>query len=422
MNGYDSERIAESVYKTHKEVNSPELADVIVFNTCHIREKAAEKLYSEIGKIAELKKSKKNLKLVVAGCVAQAEGKAMIMRQPNIDVIIGPQMYHSFSKILENSTKEKQIKLDFENKNKFKKLGTNRIFSNLSSFLTVQEGCDKFCHFCVVPFTRGIEYSRSLNEVVEEASILVEKGCKEVILLGQNVNAYHGKNFEGKETNLAKLIKELEKIEGLERISYTTSHPRDMDEELIELHGYSNKLNPYLHLPVQSGSNKILKMMNRKYTVESYKVILEKIRKKCPDIAISSDFIVGFPGETESDFKETIKLINDIEFAQAYSFKYSPRPGTSAARLENFLPQKVSDERLYQLQALLAIQHKKYNSKFLNKEVEVFYKGKGKKEMQSRGTSKWMQVVNFKQTSELKEVMKVRIVEAYSNSLKGDLI
>ena len=422
MNGYDSERIVESVFKTHKEVNSPELADVIVFNTCHIREKAAEKLYSEIGKIAELKKSKKNLKLVVAGCVAQAEGKAMIMRQPNIDAIIGPQMYHNFAKILDNDTKEKQIKLDFENKNKFNKLGSNRIFSNLSSFLTVQEGCDKFCSFCVVPFTRGIEYSRSLNEILEEARILVEKGCKEVILLGQNVNAYHGKNFEGNETNLAKLIKELEKIPGLERISYTTSHPRDMDEELIELHGCSNKLNPYLHLPVQSGSNKILNMMNRKYTIENYKLILEKIRKKCPDIAISSDFIIGFPGETEKDFNETIKLINDIEFAQAYSFKYSPRPGTSAARLEDIVPQKVSDERLYQLQELLATQQQKYNSKFLNKELEVFYKGKGKKEMQSRGTSKWMQVVNFKQTSELKEVMKVRIVEAYSNSLKGDLI
>ena len=422
MNGYDSERILESVYKTHNQVSSPELADVIVFNTCNIREKASEKLYSEIGKIAEFKKYRKNLKLVVAGCVAQAEGRAMIMRQPNIDVIIGPQMYHSFSQILEKSKREKQIRLDFENKEKFKKLGTKRIFSNLTSFLTIQEGCDKFCSFCVVPYTRGIEYSRNLDEIIKEASALVEKGCKEIILLGQNVNAYHGKDNYGKEMNLARLIKELEKQEGLERISYTTSHPRDMNEELIELHGNSDKLNPYLHLPVQSGSNKVLKMMNRKYSVESYKIILDKVRKRCPDIAISSDFIVGFPGETDDDFKQTIKLILDTEFAQAYSFKYSPRPGTSAARLKNFVPKDISDERLYVLQDLLNKQQKKFNEKFLNKELDILYKGKGKKQMQIRGTTKWMQAVNFQQGSDQKDFMKVRIIEAFSNSLRGELI
>ena len=422
MNGYDSDRILESVYKTHNQVHSPELADVIVFNTCHIREKAAEKLYSEIGKIAELKKYRKDLKLVVAGCVAQAEGRAMIMRQPNIDVIIGPQMYHSFSLILEKSKKEKQIRLDFENNKKFKNLGTKRIFSTLTSFLTIQEGCDKFCSFCVVPYTRGIEYSRSLNEIIKEAEALVEKGCKEIILLGQNVNAYHGKDYSGKEINLAGLIIELEKLRGLQRISYTTSHPRDMNEELIELHGDCNKLNPYLHLPVQSGSNKVLKMMNRKYSVDSYKMIIDKIRQKCPDIAISSDFIVGFPEETQDDFEQTIKLIKDIEFAQAYSFKYSPRPGTSAARLKDFVPKNVCDERLHLLQDLLNKQQKKFNEKFLNKELEILYKGKGKKQMQIRGTTKWMQAVNFQQSGGLKDFMQVKIVEALSNSLRGELI
>ena len=420
MNSYDSDRILEILDLTHKKVSSPEKADLIVLNTCHIREKAAEKIYSEIGKLSKLKQNNKNLKLVVAGCVAQAEGSAMIHRQPNIDAIIGPQMYHEFPNLIIEKKKNNKIKLDFENLKKFKEYKNKRLFTSISSFVTIQEGCDKFCSFCVVPFTRGSENSRNVKDVEEEIFHLAEKGCKEVILLGQNVNAYHGLNKQMEEVGLHALIEKIEKIDGIERISYTTSHPKDMDEKLIQLHGDSSKLIPYLHLPVQSGSNKILSMMNRKYTSESYIRIIERLRKSRSDIALSSDFIVGFPGETRKDFKETIKLVKEIEFSQSYSFKYSARPATKAARLENTLSSEEANERLYELQEILKKQHKYFNQEFLGKKVEVLCKGKGKKEGQIRGTTKWMQVVNFKQEKNKRINTNVRIIKATDNSLLGE--
>ncbi len=421
MNNYDSDRLLESVNDTYRQVYMPEDADIIVFNTCHIREKAAEKIYSEVGKIKDLKKANKKLKLVITGCVAQAEGKAMIRRQPLIDAVLGPQMYHRFPSIIKKIKNNKIVELEFENDKKFEKLKEKRIISSKSSFVTIQEGCDKFCSFCVVPYTRGSEYSRNLIDIKNEVIDLVEKGTREIILLGQNVNAYHGSNIADKEINLAKLIKNLEKIDGLERISYTTSHPIDMDDELIELHGASTKLNPYLHLPVQSGSNKILKAMNRKYTVEDYYKIIDRVRSNCTNIAISSDFIIGYPGETKEDFKSTLNLVKEINFSQSYSFIYSSRPGTKSSRLDNLISREENKARLAELQELLNIQQKKFNSSFISKNLNVLVKGKGKIENQYRGTTKWMQTVNFKAKRLTNDFVKVNIKKVNNNSLLGEI-
>ena len=421
MNSYDSDRILESVEKTHSKVNNLEKADVIVFNTCHIREKAAEKLYSEIGKIADLKNKKKSLKLIITGCVAQAEGKAVIKRQPIVDAVVGPQMYHEIPEIIKEKGNTKHLKLDFENNKKFLYLGNNRVRAKLSSFVTIQEGCDKFCSFCVVPFTRGSEFSRSVEDIKKEIYVLGEKGCVEVILLGQNVNAYHGINALKQESNLCDLIEEIEKFKNIKRISYTTSHPRDMTNSLIELHGKSSKLNPYLHLPVQSGSDKILKNMNRKYTAKEYIEIIELLRKRRPDIALSSDFIVGFPGETKSDFRQTINLVKEVGFAQAYSFKYSKRTGTKAVRMNDLVSDQEASDRLQELQLILGLQQKTFNKKFINKNVEVIVKGKGKKNDQYRGTTKWMQSVNFNIAGEIKSEYNLKILNASQSSLLGEV-
>ena len=423
MNVYDSERMLETISATHDLVNDPSEADAILLNTCHIREKAAEKVYSEIGKFSDLKNKNKKLKVVVAGCVAQAEGKAMLQRQPLIDSIIGPQMYQNLSKVLLYESNDKNVLLDFEEEEKFSKLGTKRNTSSISSFITIQEGCNKFCSFCVVPFTRGAEYSRSVEEIVDEAKSLCEKGCKEIILLGQNVNAYHGINKNKVQINLAGLITELAKITKLERITYTTSHPRDMNDDLINIHQDNEKLNPYLHLPVQSGSDSILKNMNRKYTVKQYLKIIDKLRKKVPNIALSSDFIVGFPGETKKDFQETLNLVKEVRFAQAYSFKYSRRIGTRANRIKCALDEKEKDERLHELQAILNNQKIQYNQSFLGKKVEVLIKGKGKKEKQYRGTTKWMQSAIFEYDGYLeRNKVNLKVKSAMENCLLGDLI
>ena len=423
MNNYDSDRLLESVEKTHKQVSSPNEADTIVFNTCHIREKASEKIYSEVGKIKELKKANKNLKLIIVGCVAQAEGKAMIKRQPIIDAVIGPQMYHKFNHVLQNSKEKPILELNFDTNKKFAYLNKKRTNFNTSSFVTVQEGCNKFCSFCVVPFTRGVESSRNAEDILNEIRCLVEKGTKEVILLGQNVNAYHGLDQFGIETNLAKLIINLEKIKGLERLSYTTSHPRDMDQDLIDLHGDNSILNPYLHLPVQSGSNRILNLMNRKYSKEEYLKIVEKLRKKRPDIALSSDFIIGYPGETEKDFKQTLQLVKEVNFSQAYSFKYTSRPGTKSSRQKSDeVSKEEKDQRLMEIQELLNSQQKKFNSKFVSKSLRVLVKGKGNKLNQYRGTTKWMQVVNFHSNKEINKFEKVQITKASNNSLLGEIL
>ena len=421
MNSYDSDRILESVEKTHSKVNNLEKADVIVFNTCHIREKAAEKMYSEIGKIADLKNKKKSLKLIITGCVAQAEGKAVIKRQPIVDAVVGPQMYHEIPEIIKEKGNTKHLKLDFENNKKFLYLGNNRVRAKLSSFVTIQEGCDKFCSFCVVPFTRGSEFSRSVEDIKKEIYVLGEKGCVEVILLGQNVNAYHGINALKQESNLCDLIEEIEKFKNIKRISYTTSHPRDMTNSLIELHGKSSKLNPYLHLPVQSGSDKILKNMNRKYTAKEYIEIIELLRKRRPDIALSSDFIVGFPGETKSDFRQTINLVKEVGFAQAYSFKYSKRTGTKAVRMNDLVSDQEASDRLQELQQILGLQQKTFNKKFINKNVEVIVKGKGKKNDQYRGSTKWMQSVNFNIAGEIKSEYNLKILNASQSSLLGEV-
>ena len=423
MNSYDSDRLLESVSSTHKQVKSPETADIIVFNTCHIREKAAEKIYSELGKIKEIKKNNTDAKLIITGCVAQAEGKAMISRQPIIDAVIGPQMYHKFNKVIEDVKYKRVLELDFDSQDKFKSLKKKRLTFNRSAFVTVQEGCDKFCSFCVVPFTRGIEASRKAYHIFDEVNYLVENGCKEVILLGQNVNAYHGVDKDNNEVNLARLITSLEQIKDLKRISYTTSHPIDMNEELIELHGFSKKLNLYLHLPVQSGSDKILKLMNRKYTKKSYLKIIDRLRNKCSDIALSSDFIVGYPEETKKDFQDTLDLVKEVKFAQAYSFKYSSRVGTKSARnnLDNISNEEKSD-RLQELQELLNSQQKKFNTNLISKKVEVLVKGKGKKLNQYRGTTKWMQVVNFAHPKEVKSIENIKIIKARNNSLLGEVL
>ena len=423
MNSYDSDRLLESVRKTHEQVKSPEIADIIVFNTCHIREKAAEKIYSELGKIKEIKKNNTDAKLIITGCVAQAEGKAMISRQPIIDAIVGPQMYHKFNKVIEEVKNKKVLELDFDSQDKFKSLKKKRLTFSISAFVTIQEGCDKFCSFCVVPFTRGAESSRKSYHIFDEVNHLVENGCKEVVLLGQNVNAYHGVDKYNNEVNLANLIISLEKIKDLKRISYTTSHPMDMHQELIELHGCSKKLNPYLHLPVQSGSDKILKLMNRKYTKTSYLKIIDKLRNKCSDIALSSDFIVGYPDETRKDFQDTLDLVKKVNFAQAYSFKYSSRVGTKSARNNlKSISNEEKNDRLQELQELLNFQQKKFNTNFVSKKVEVLVKGKGKKINQYRGTTKWMQVVNFELSKKAKSIENVKIIKASNNSLLGEVL
>jgi len=345
MNEYDSERMLRDLQELDfSKTDDQKEADLVLLNTCHIREKAAEKVYSELGRIKTLKEKNKNLKIGVTGCVAQAESTEIFKRQPAVDFIIGPQAYHKFPKIIKDleKGKKKLIETSFEAKEKFKKLKEEREEKRSSAFLTIQEGCDKFCTFCVVPYTRGKEVSREKADIMTEAQILVKANVKELTLLGQNVNSYCSNG-----NSLANLIESLSEIDGLERIRFMTSHPKDMSEDLISVFGTNKKLMPFLHLPVQSGSDKILKLMNRKHTIEEYKEIIFKLRNVRKDICFSSDFIVGFPGETEKDFRETINLCQSIEFSQAYSFNYSSRPGTPASkRLE--VEDSKKKERLYQ--------------------------------------------------------------------------
>ena len=336
MNVYDSERMVSAMKPSgYVETKSAEDADLILLNTCHIREKAAEKIYSELGRMKSLKANKPDLKIGVAGCVAQAEGKEIMVRQPAVDLVVGPQSYHRLPTMMKTVNEGKRaLDTEFPEEDKFDHLPkdlTKR--SSPTAFLTVQEGCDKFCAFCVVPYTRGVEVSRSPEKIIDEANSLVDRGVVEINLLGQNVNAYSQNGF-GVKFNLSKLIWKLSEIDGLKRIRFTTSHPNDMTEDLIEAHGSCSKLMPYLHLPVQSGSDSILKKMNRKHTADDYRKIIEKFRKVRPDLLLSGDFIVGFPGETDKDFLETLQLVKDIKYGQSYSFKYSSRPGTPAANRE----------------------------------------------------------------------------------------
>ena len=424
MNVYDSERMSEALGADgYEKTDSPDEADMILLNTCHIREKAAEKIYSELGRYKELKASKPELKIGVAGCVAQAEGEEIIKRQPLVDLVVGSQSYQNIAGLAAKAVDgTKQIDINFPKEDKFSVLkGARSAQRGPSAFLTVQEGCDKFCAFCVVPYTRGAESSRPVLQVVDEAKHLVDSGVREITLLGQNVNAYHGEGSDGKEWSLAKLIWELDKVDGLARIRFTTSHPNDMTDDLIEAHGTCKKLMPYLHLPVQSGSNKILKRMNRSHDAESYISLISKIREARPDILISGDFIVGFPEETEKDFYETISLIKNIEYGQAFSFKYSTRPGTPAAERDQVC-EEVKTARLHELQDLIKKQQKNIQDKMVDRKVQVLFDRKGRFNNQLVGKSEYLHAVNVTDpTISVGELKNVYITHSNTNSLSGSV-
>ncbi|MAR18769.1 MAG: tRNA (N6-isopentenyl adenosine(37)-C2)-methylthiotransferase MiaB [Rhodobacteraceae bacterium] len=424
MNVYDSERMIESFQgKGYTQTDNINQADMILLNTCHIREKAAEKVYSELGRLKTLKAENPNLKIGVAGCVAQAEGQEIINRQPIVDLVVGPQAYHRLPSLIDKVHENKKaLDTDFPVEDKFLHLPKRPLSKRgPSAFLTVQEGCDKFCSFCVVPYTRGVEVSRDPTRVVKEAKELVSRGVREVTLLGQNVNAYHGE-FEGHSWSLTRLIEELSTIQDLLRIRFTTSHPNDMDEELISAFGTHEKLMPYLHLPVQSGSDRILKAMNRKHTSKSYKQIIKSLRSIRPDLLLSGDFIVGFPGETDLDFQETLDLVREVKFGQAYSFRYSARPGTPAAE-KDAVPKEIAVERLHKLQALLTIQQKEVQSNMVGKTLSVLFEKPGRKVGQLIGKSEYLHAVHVVAPTELIGTVKsVKVVESLTNSLSGELL
>ncbi len=424
MNVYDSERMAEALgSEGYEQVGTAEEADMILLNTCHIREKAAEKVYSELGRMRPLREANPDLKIGVAGCVAQAEGEEIMNRQPMVDLVVGPQTYHRLPEMARKvEAGEKALDTDFPEEDKFAHLPKARKPKRgPTAFLTVQEGCDKFCAFCVVPYTRGAEVSRPADRLLREANELVERGVREITLLGQNVNAYHGQG-DGGEWGLAKLIREMAKVDGLERIRFTTSHPNDMEDDLIAAHGDCEKLMPYLHLPVQSGSDKILKAMNRKHTAEEYIRLIERIRAARPDLLLSGDFIVGFPGETEADFQATMDLVETVGYGQAYSFKYSSRPGTPAAEKPP-VDDATSSERLQRLQALLSKQQYAVQDSMVGREVQVLFEKDGRLPGQLIGKSEYLHAVHALAPQNLKgEIAKVRIVESAKNSLKGELI
>jgi len=425
MNVYDSERMVTSLGADgYNEVSSPEEADMILLNTCHIREKAAEKIYSDLGRFKPLKKANPDLKIGVAGCVAQAEGEEIMRRQPLVDIVVGPQAYHRLPEMVKSVEKgEKPIDTEFPEEDKFEHLPeAPKMKRAPAAFLTVQEGCDKFCAFCVVPFTRGAEVSRPVSQIVTEAQGLVERGVRDITLLGQNVNAYHGEMGD-QDATLPQLIKELSKIDDLKRIRFTTSHPNDMTQELIDAHGEMEKLMPYLHLPVQAGSDRVLKAMNRKHTAESYLKIIEKLRVARPDIALSGDFIVGFPGETDEDFEQTLDLVREVKYAQAYSFKYSTRPGTSAADNPNQVPEEVKSERLARLQALLTQHQKEFMGSMVGRVLPVLLERPGRLEGQLVGRSEYLHGVHATiDQAEIGDVVNLRILGADTNSLRAEFV
>lgn len=430
MNVYDSTRMADVLAPVgYEQADSAEGADLVILNTCHIREKAEEKVYSDLGRIrAERESKEKNggkMLIAVGGCVGQAVGEEIIRRAPYVDIVLGPQSYHRLPDMVSKALRDGGgvVDLEFPEVPKFDTLPETAAPQGKSAFLAVQEGCDKFCTFCVVPYTRGAEYSRSVDEVIAEAKVLVSGGAVEITLLGQNVNGYHGVGADGKDWSLARLIKALAKIEGLERIRYTTSHPRDMQEDLIAVHGDEPKLMPYLHLPVQSGSNRVLKAMNRKHTAEDYIGIVEKLRAARPDIALSSDFIVGFPGETEADFNATMALVETVGYAQAYSFKYSPRPGTPAADHELQISEEEKVTRLALLQGLLNRQQAAFNRATAGKILPVLFERQGKYEDQVIGKSPYLQSVHVRNAAHLVgRLVDIKITDGYPNSLAGELI
>jgi tRNA-2-methylthio-N6-dimethylallyladenosine synthase len=420
MNVYDGDRMAELLEAEGLSAAGGDAADLVVLNTCHIREKAAEKVYSEIGRLKREDGSRPMI--AVAGCVAQAEGAEIPRRAPSVDVVVGPQAYHRLPELIARARDGgRAIDTDMPVQSKFGALPGRRL-QGPSAFLTVQEGCDKFCTYCVVPYTRGAEISRPWAAVMDEARALVDAGAKEIILLGQNVNAWAAEDGKGRPQGLDGLIRALDLLPGLERIRYTTSHPGDVNDGLIRAHEEVGKLMPYLHLPVQSGSDRVLKAMNRSHKAGSYLATLERVRAARPDIAISGDFIVGFPGEAEAEFEETLKIVEAVNYAQAYSFKYSPRPGTPAASMDDQVPNEVKDARLQRLQALLNEQQLAFNRATIGKRTSILIERTGKKPGQMVGKSPWLQSVHAETDAPLGALVEVEIVSAGPNSLGGTLV
>ncbi len=433
MNVYDSQRMSDALAADgYVATTAIEEADLVLLNTCHIREKAAEKVYSELGRIRELKAERarngSEMVIGVAGCVAQAEGREIIRRAPAVDLVIGPQTYHRLPEALKKVRGgEKVVETEYALEDKFDHLPQPRraeiIGRGVTAFLTVQEGCDKFCTFCVVPYTRGSEVSRSVAQIVAEAERLAAAGVREVTLLGQNVNAWHGEGPDGSEWGLGRLLFRLAEIPGFARLRYTTSHPRDMDDDLIEAHRDLPSLMPYLHLPVQAGSDRILKAMNRKHTAADYLRLIERIRAARPDIAMSGDFIVGFPGETDADFEDTMEIVRAVNYAQAFSFKYSPRPGTPGAEMKDHVAEEVKDERLQRLQALLNEQQNAFLSSLVGKTIETLIEKPGRQAGQIVGRSPWLQPVILDEgAGGIGEIIQVRITKTGHASLFAERV
>jgi tRNA-2-methylthio-N6-dimethylallyladenosine synthase len=437
MNSYDSERMVEALASDgYTMTERLEEADLVVLNTCHIRERAAEKVYSDLGRIRDVKAQRQAAGLdtivTVAGCVAQAEGQEIVQRAPSVDLVLGPQSIHRMRALVSgiaavpSETRRAIVETTFAEDEKFVQLPERgagpraAAGAGTAAFLTVQEGCDKFCTFCVVPYTRGAEFSRPATQVLDEARQLVARGVRELTLLGQNVNGYHGRGADGRNWSLARLIRALSAIEGVERLRYTTSHPRDMTDDLIEAHAQVPKLMPYLHLPVQSGADRILAAMNRKHTAAQYVALAARIRAARPDIALSTDLIVGFPGESEADFEATLDIVREVRFAAAYSFKYSARPGTPAATMDEQVPEDVKVERLARLHAVLAEQSATFNASCVGKTLPVLFEKPGRRAGQLIGRSPYLQSVHADaDASVLGRIVPVEISAAFANSLAG---
>lgn len=431
MNVYDSERMADVLRPLgYATTDAPEGADFVILNTCHIRERAAEKVYSELGKLKQMRERKVargdgGMTIAVAGCVAQAEGEEIMKRQPAVDLVVGPQAYHQLPELLTRTARARgeRIGADFAPHEKFDALPAARGGEGPTAFLTVQEGCDKFCTFCVVPYTRGAEWSRPAAAVLAEARALADRGVREVTLLGQNVNAYDGEGPDGKPFILARLAYALAAIPGLDRIRYTTSHANDMSDDLIAAHADLDALMPYLHLPVQAGSDRVLRLMNRKHGRQKYIDLIARIREARPDMAIAGDFIVGFPGETDRDFEDTLDLVRQVTYAGAFSFVYSPRPGTPAATMSGQVEEAVALERLHRLQALLFEQQTAFNAAQTGKTLNVLFEKKGRYDRQAIGRSPYLQAVHVEAADHLLgQIVPVKIVSGAQNSLNGRLV
>jgi len=426
MNVYDSQRMGDALggegYGTTQNIDE---ADLVLLNTCHIREKAAEKLYSDLGRLHKMRQRQgRRLTIGVTGCVAQAEGEEIIRRAPVVDLVVGPQAYHRLPHVLRRVAQgDKVVDTDYAVEDKFEKLPLPKqrqvTQRGVSAFLTVQEGCDKFCTFCVVPYTRGAEISRPVTQIIREAENLIQAGVREITLLGQNVNGWHGQGEDGRAWRLGDLLFRLAKIDGLMRLRYTTSHPRDMDDSLMAAHRDLAILMPYLHLPIQSGSDRILKAMNRQHKAADYLKTIERIREMRPDMALSGDFIVGFPGEEPQDFDDTLQLIREVFYASSYSFKYSPRPGTPGAKMKNHLSEAVKDERLQQLQQLLSTQQHTFLRSKIGIKTDILLERKGRHEGQMIGRSPWLLPVAVETGAEIGTLLPVVIEAAGPNSLVG---